>query len=82
MALSRFEVPLTNPGTAFNVLIPVVNPNGQTATNFYVAYQVVNTTTGFKSLAYVEPMLPVSVSSTATTSSSNFGPEVGANTVG
>jgi len=82
MRLSRFEIPLLTPATAFNVLIPVTFPNGQTSTNFYVAYQVVNTTTGFKSIAYVEPILTVSISQTANTATGSFGPTVSSNTVG
>jgi hypothetical protein len=82
MRLSRFEIPLLAPATAFNVLVPVTFPNGQTLTNFYVAYQVTNTTTGFKSIAYVEPMMAVSISQTANTASGSFGPTVTSNTVG
>jgi len=53
LALSRFSITLSAPATSFNIFVPVTFPNGQTATNFYVAYQVKNTTTGFKSLSYV-----------------------------
>ena len=55
------------------MLIPVTFPDGQTVTNFYIAYQVTNSTTGFKSLSYVEPMVSISVSQTAS-SSGNYGP--------
>jgi hypothetical protein len=81
LALSRFEIPITAPATAFNVLIPVTFPNGQTLTNFYLAYQLSNATNGFKGLAYVEPLLPISISQTASASGS-FGPVVSSNTVG
>ena len=74
-------MPITNPSAAFNVLIPVTFPDGQTLTNFYVAYQETNSTTGFKSLTYVEPMRSISLSQTASNSGS-FGPEVSAQTVG
>lgn len=69
------------PATSFNILIPVSFPNGQTSTNFYVAYQVKNTTNAYKSLAYVEAMRSISITQTAS-NSGNFGPVVAAATVG
>jgi hypothetical protein len=51
--LSRFEISLNTPGTAFNVLIPVTFTSGQTATNMYIAFQTVNSTSGYKNIAYV-----------------------------
>lgn len=81
MQLSRFEIPLNTPVSGFNILIPVTFPNGQIDTNFYVAYQVTNTITGYKSLAYVEPMRTISISYTASVSG-NFGPVVSSATVG
>ena len=74
-------MPITSPTTAFNVLIPVTFPDGQTLTNFYVAYQVTNATSGFKSVAYVEPMRAISISQ-ASSNSGTFGPVVGSATVG
>lgn len=62
-------------------MIPVTFSNGQTLTNFYIGYQVANSTTGYKSLAYVEPIFSVSISHTASTSG-NFGPTVSSKTVG
>ena len=81
MHLSRFDIPLPTPVTAFNILIPVTFPDAQTVTNFYVAYQLANTTNGYKSLAYVEPMTTTTISYTASVSGS-FGPVVSAATVG
>jgi hypothetical protein len=64
------------------VFIPVTYPNAQTVTNFYIGYQVVNSTTGFKSLAYVEPMLSVTVASSTASNWAAVGPMVSTNTVG
>jgi hypothetical protein len=50
-SLSRFEISLMAPNTAFSILIPVTLV--ASSTNFYVAFQTTNATTSFKSLAYV-----------------------------
>ena len=81
MALSRFEIPLATPATAFNILIPVTFPNAQTLTNFYIGYQTVNTAIGFKSLANVQAMQSITISQTASAIGS-FGPVVAGSTVG
>lgn len=81
MALSRFSITLNTPAAAFNILIPVTFTGAKTDTNFYVAYQVRNTTNGYKSLAYVEALRTISISQTATLSGS-FGPVVTAASVG
>jgi hypothetical protein len=59
------------------VLIPVTftATPPQTDVNMYIAFQTVNSTSGFKSLAYVESKVLSTVSSTATTSGS-YGPQV------
>jgi hypothetical protein len=62
-------------------MIPVTFAGAQTITNFYIGYQVVNSSTGFKSLAYVQPSTSISISYTASVSGS-FGPTVTARTVG
>lgn len=80
MTLSRIEIPILAPTTAFNVMIPVTFPN-QVDNNLYIGFQVVNSTTGFKSLAYVEPLRLVSISQTSSNSGS-FGPVVSSVTVG
>ena len=66
-SLSRFEISLLAPSTTFSILIPVIS--SQANTNFYVAYQTTNATTSFKSLAYVEPKRTISITNTATTTS-------------
>ena len=81
MALSRFSITLNTPATSFNILIPVTFSGVQTDTNFYVAYQVTNTTNGYKSLAYVEPLRTITITYTASVSGS-FGPVVSSATVG
>jgi hypothetical protein len=51
--LSRIEIPLTTPGTPFNVFIPITFTAGQTNTNFYLGYQTIDPVTKLKSLAYI-----------------------------
>lgn len=68
------------PATAFNVLIPVTFPNGQTSTNLYIAFQTTNSTSGFKNIAYVESRINNAISATATVSG-NYGPQVSAGTI-
>lgn len=62
-------------------MIPVINLVNQTVTNFYVAFQTVNAGNSFKSLAYVEPRMAVTISTTASNSGS-FGLQVSTNKVG
>ncbi len=81
MALSRFTITLNTPATAFNIFIPVTFTGVQTATNFYVAYHLTNTTNTFKSLAYVEALRTITITNTASPSG-NFGPTVNTATVG
>ena len=72
---------MSTPATSFNILIPVTFPSPQTDTNFYLAYQVANTTTTYKSLAYVEAPRLISITQTLA-ASGTFGPVVAAATVG
>jgi hypothetical protein len=51
--LSRIEIPLSSPGSPFNVFIPITFATGQQNTNFYLGYQKKDPVTGKKSLAYI-----------------------------
>lgn len=51
--LSRIDIPMTIPSTAFNVFIPVTIATSQTNTNIYIGYQKKDPVTGKKYLAYI-----------------------------
>lgn len=68
---------MTAPSTQFNILIPVTYTvqNPRADVNLYIAFQTVNSTSGFKSLAYVESRIVSNIVATATTSGT-YGPQV------
>jgi hypothetical protein len=51
--LSRIEIQMSTPSTAFNIFIPVTFIAGQTKTNLYIGYQKKDPTTGKRSLVYI-----------------------------
>lgn len=66
---------MTNPSSPFNVFIPVTFVPSQTTTNLYIGYQKINPLTGEKSLVYIEPMRPVTITVPSAVSG-NYGPDV------
>lgn len=51
--LSRIDIPISTPSTAFNIFIPVTFTAGQTITNLYIGYQKKDPTTRKRSLVYI-----------------------------
>jgi hypothetical protein len=78
--LSRIDIPMTTPSSAFNILIPVTFI-GQTTTNLYLGYQKINPVTGKSYLTYIEPMRTITIS-VASSLAGSYGPVVESATVG
>jgi len=52
-SMSRFDVQLASPATAFNIFIPVTFAAAQTNVNFYVGYRTKDPSTNVVSLAFI-----------------------------
>jgi len=79
--LSRIDIPMTNPTSAFNIFIPVTFAANPANKNLYIGYQKKDPTTGKKSLVYIEPMRTISIN-VASTVAGDFGPVVSSAYVG
>ena len=78
--MSRIDIPINDPTTAFNILIPITF-TAHTNTNMYIGYQRKDSTTGKKSLSYIEIRRDIGITSTLSTSGS-YGPVIASATVG
>ena len=67
---------LNNPGSAFNVLLPITHTTGLQNINIYLAYQIVNTTHRHKNVAYVYPGSLSTINTANAGTSGTYGPVI------
>lgn len=78
---SRIEVKITDPSTAFNILIPIKADQGKVQTYFYLGYTTKDPVTGVVSLSYISPRKVVTHSGSFATSGT-YGPVTSGYTLG